>query len=157
MTTASGEWRAISSLQPDATPLRGSNIHKASRMEDLGRPPSKAMTGVAVVLSLFAAAAFGAVAIFLWFGSERASLGARCIFSAFFLVSLVMLFRAAFTSRRALSRLEARTLSWGLIGFGMVGAIAGLFFTSNWGRGSLVAASISCAGYGLSGLRRLRR
>jgi len=68
-----------------------------------------------------------------------------------------MLFRTALPSRRALSRSETQGVAWVLIGVGAIATAAGLLPTQNWGRGSLLAAGLSCLAYGLAGLSQLRR
>jgi hypothetical protein len=123
-------------------------------MESLSRSPTKAEAIFAAVLSLIATSAFGSVALFLWLRGPAFSPVATAIFTTFFLASAFLLLRAAFSNRRALSGSEASALAWALTVAGSCGAVAALLFTSDWGRGSLLASSLSCLAYGLGTLRR---
>ncbi len=122
-------------------------------METLDRSPTKTEALMACVLSLLATATFGSVAAFLWLGPTSNPLISKVVFTTLFLISAAMLIRATFTTRRALSHPEARLLAWALIVAGVCAAAAGLFFTSDWSRGSLLASGLSCLAYGLAGLR----
>lgn len=126
-------------------------------MESLSRSPSKAEAFLAVVLSLVAASVFGAVAAFIWFVAPAPSPIAMTIFTGFFLASVILVVRAAFTSRRVLTRREATGLAWVLAMGGACGAIASLLLSPDLRRGPLLAASLSCLAYGLAGLRGSRK
>ncbi|MDR7070940.1 putative membrane protein [Pseudoxanthomonas japonensis] len=123
-------------------------------MESLKRPPSRVEAYVAVTLSLVAASFFGVVAYYLWFIDQNSHPISLTIFTTFSFASIVLLYRAAFTSRRALSAREFSGVSWFFVTFGLVGGLAALFFTSNFGRGSLLATSLACLALGLAALRQ---
>ena len=123
-------------------------------MESLKRPPTKAEAILAVALALIAASAFVAVAYFLWFIAPDAHPISLGIFTTLSLASIFILYRAAFTSRRALSKSELAGLAWFLIAGGALGVIASLLFASGFGRGSLFATSLPCLLLGLVTLRR---
>ena len=126
-------------------------------MEFTTRPPTKAEALLAVVLSLVAASFFGSVAAFLWFSGLPSSPISKAIFTVLFLASVVLLIRAAFSSRRALSLRESTALAWAMVILGSCGAVAALLLTSDWGRGSLLASSLSGLAFGLVGLSGPRR
>ena len=126
-------------------------------MRSLDRSPTKAEALLAGLLSFLATAIFGAVAAFLWLGPTVSSLISKIIFTAFFLVSAALLIRVAITARRALSQPEARLLAWAFTVAGIGAVVAGLLFTSDWSRGSLLASGFSCLAYGFAGLSHNRR
>lgn len=126
-------------------------------MESFKRPPTKAEALSAVVLTLIAASAFGAVAYFLWFVAPSAHPISLGIFTALSLASAFLLYRAAFTSRRALSKSELTGLAWFLTAGGASGVAISLLFTTGFGRGSLFATSLSCLIFGLAAHRQKDR
>jgi hypothetical protein len=121
-------------------------------MESLKRPPSRAEAYVATFLSLVAASLFGAVAYFLWFVASDSHPASLAIFTALSLASFFLLYRAAFTARRALSTGDLKGVSWFFSVFGALGSAAAILFTSDFGRSSLLATSLGCLAFGL--LRR---
>lgn len=123
-------------------------------MDSLKRPPSRVEAYVAAFLSLVAASLFGAVAYFLWFVVPDSHPASLAIFTTLSLASFLLLYRAAFTARRALSTREFKGVSWFLAAFGAVGSATALLFTSDFGRGSLLATSLACLALGLAALRR---
>ena len=122
-------------------------------MRDLSRPPTKAERVIAIVVSALASVAFGAVAAFILL-KQPGSVVAAIIFSALFLGSITMFFRAAFTARRSLSARETHGLSWALIASGIVGAPLTFLLPAGAHQLMLLGASISSIGYGLAGLGR---
>ena len=124
-------------------------------ISNLNRPPTKIEKAVAIVVSALASAAFGAVTAFLLL-KQPGEVVAAIIFSALFLGSVTLLFRAAFTARRSLSARETRGLSWLLIVGGLIGAPLTFLLPVSAHQIMLLGASLSSIGYGLAGLSHRR-
>ena len=123
-------------------------------MESLKRPPTRAEAYVAMFLSLISASLFGAVAYFLWFVVPKPNPISLAIFTTLSLGSVLLLYRAAFTTRRALSSRQFKGVSWFFTIGGAVGVTMALLFTSDFSRGSLLATSFGCLVLGLGALRQ---
>ncbi len=125
-------------------------------MESLKLPPTKAEACIATLLSLVTTSIFCLVTYYLWFVAAEAHPISLSIFTTLSLASIVFLYRAAFTTRRALSTREFTGVSWFFTIFGAAGVAASFLFTSDFGRGSMLASSLACLASGLAALRQKR-
>ena len=126
-------------------------------MEFLNRPPSRIQAYVATLFSLVTASVFGVVAYFLWFVDSEPHPASLVIFTTLSLTSVVLLYRAAFTARRTLTVREFKGAAWLFTVTGAGGVATSLLLTSDFGRGSLLATSLSCLVLGLAAMRQGRK